>query len=214
MDGLAEDLPVKNQRKPLRRLADGLAVVMHPGFLFFYAFLLLHPYRQLPNLAFVLSIIIGTTIVFPVILSLFFARGDLFMKDVRKRPLPLLITCAGFGLTAFLLPLDKFSPFYSRYLFSLIAGIFISFLLSFRYKISLHGGGLGSFVVAMGWGLFGGAETGMFSFLEASLLYGLIVLLSLIVCVQRVVSGSHHGTQVIAGFVSGALLTVGFVLWG
>jgi membrane-associated HD superfamily phosphohydrolase len=182
------------------KIQHSLAVIFHPGFLFFYTLFLPFPLqdRHIETYLYVLLL----TVIAPVILT-FILGKDLFLKNREKRPLFLVFT-ASFYLISYYLLRGSMTLIESRFLIALTIGLFLAALVSIKYKISLHGCGLGAFVPYL---LMKYYEFGAFSTLSVIGL-ALIYICVGIVLWQRVDSKSHTIQQVVAGFSAGFLIFV------
>lgn len=181
-------------------IQNSLAVLLHPGFLFFYALFL--PYPMAGRHIFTYVYVLLPTVIAPVVLT-FILGKDLFLKNREKRPLFLVFT-AIFYLIAYYLLRTSLTLIESKYLIALTIGLFLAALVSMKYKISLHGCGLGAFVPYL---LYKYNALGAFNGLSVTGL-ALIYIGVGIVLRQRVQSKSHTIKQVVAGFTAGFLIFV------
>jgi predicted neutral ceramidase superfamily lipid hydrolase len=182
------------------KIQNSLAVIFHPGFLFFYALFLPYPQPERHPVTYLYILLL--TVIAPVILT-FILGKDLFLKNREKRPLFLVFT-AIFYLIGYYLLRASLTLIESKYLIALTMGLFLAALVSMKYKISLHGCGLGSFVPYL---LYKYNALGSFSPLSVIGL-ALIYICVGIVLWQRVDSKSHTIRQVVTGFSAGFLIFV------
>lgn len=218
----------------LRKIADVLAVVFHPVFLFFYVVLLvtdplLNNYR-----IWIITILTGTVIIPIIITSL---TGDIYLTRKTGRQIPLILVCAVYILTFFILekfqygyplsnkidtgveriqetfgPVDVTVTTYSQLilqnLLAITLGLIVLSMGNFWRKFSLHAGGYGFVLVFL---------IQPFNELVSCLNYStdpqvIDIISGLIFCVvipwviwQRVKSGAHTVSEVATGLAIGIL---------
>ena len=169
-----------------------------------YFFLIFHNYSN------ILYIIVLTfTMVLPLISSILFVKlGRVESLEMRKRKerrgplfISILIMIIGFPI---FYSIAKLSPHLSAIYISSIILLFFSFLITIRWKISLHmlgiGGATGTFI-ALNY-IFGGIYYFIFLFFALS---GLLAF-------SRLVQKAHNESQVYVGFVLGCVFQSLFIV--
>ena len=214
-------------RKFFLKLGGILAVVLHPVFLFFYCFLVVHfaVYNSSLGIHFfeVFGIIFGLTVLLPAGFSLLYAK-DPFLKDRRKRPLTILFTLFCYAtcflwLRSFLHEILAFGHWYEEansllfLLGQLIVGMLIVFYINFWFKISMHANGVGfiiTWMVLIAIFISVGSLDPDSEFnisLACLIIPGLISLLCVLLLWQRVASKAHTIREVLYGLFFGFIIT-------
>jgi len=197
-----------------RSLAKTLSVVFHPLLLPTYLFAFILYYLPVSTLSLtmqsrwiVLAMIFFTTFIIPGVGAYAMVRvghlSSLEMEHREQRGLPLIFTSICYATTAYLFYREQAFDEIFFFVMGIIAlSVFITYLVSFFWKISAHGmgvgGGLGLLImlhrVAPG--------TSMLPAIVAGLLISGAVLSA------RLALHAHTPEQVYAGFGSGLLLSV------
>jgi len=153
---------------------------------------------QLQRIIFIVVFI--TTFVMPVLFTMFLVQkkiiGSLELEKKEERKLPFIVT-AFFYLVAFylmrMLPVPEFFPL-------IILGaalvIIVGFLISLKWKISVHTMGIGG-VGGLVWGL------SEILYIQLTMLFILLILLSGIIGTARLIRGSHTQMQIYSGLLIG-----------
>ena len=153
---------------------------------------------QLQRIIFIVVFI--TTFVMPVLFTMFLVQkkiiGSLELEKKEERKLPFIVT-AFFYLVAFylmrMLPVPEFFPL-------IILGaalvIIVGFLINLKWKISVHTMGIGG-VLGLVWGL------SEILYIQLTMLFILLILLSGIIGTARLIRGSHTQMQIYSGLLIG-----------
>jgi len=169
-----------------------------------YFYLIFHNYSNTLYL-----IILAFTMVFPLISAILFVKlGRVESLEMRKRKerrgplfISILIMIIGFPI---FYSIAKLSPHLSAIYISSIILLFFSFLITIRWKISLHmmgiGGATGTFI-ALNY-IFGGIYYFIFLFFALS---GLLAF-------SRLDQKAHNESQVYVGFVLGCVFQSLFIV--
>ena len=169
-----------------------------------YFYLIFHNYSNTLYL-----IILAFTMVLPLISSILFVKlGRVESLEMRKRKerrgplfISILIMIIGFPI---FYSIAKLSPHLSAIYISSIILLFFSFLITIRWKISLHmmgiGGATGTFI-ALNY-IFGGIYYFIFLFFALS---GLLAF-------SRLDQKAHNESQVYVGFVLGCVFQSLFIV--
>ena len=169
-----------------------------------YFYLIFHNYSNTIYL-----IILAFTMVLPLISSILFVKlGRVESLEMRKRKerrgplfISILIMIIGFPI---FYSIAKLSPHLSAIYISSIILLFFSFLITIRWKISLHmmgiGGATGTFI-ALNY-IFGGIYYFIFLFFALS---GLLAF-------SRLDQKAHNESQVYVGFVLGCVFQSLFIV--
>lgn len=102
----------------------------------------------LPDRWIVLAIVFAFTFVLPSLgtgaLFWFGHVNSLMLRERAQRPLPLLLAAFSFGVAAVVLYQPAiFDALLSQIMAGMAVAVFLTFLLTFRWKISAHGVGIG-----------------------------------------------------------------------
>jgi membrane-associated phospholipid phosphatase len=201
-----------------RRLAQALSVLFHPLLIPSYVVALLC--FGLPQVALrmaddvrwqLLATLVLLTLVVPtsgVLLLVKSGRASsVELQQREQRPVPLLITALGFGAAAATVRLHL--PFYDPLVYRLLCGmataVALALLVTFRWKISAHGIGLGG-AVGLLLGLAIRATSGILPWLALS------IILATAVGIARLVLHAHTVAQVVAGLVLGLITALVWLL--
>ncbi len=169
-----------------------------------YFYLIFHNYSNTPYI-----IILAFTMVLPLISAILFVKlGRVESLEMRKRKerrgplfISILIMIIGFPI---FYSIAKLSPHLSAIYISSIILLFFSFLITIRWKISLHmlgiGGATGTFI-ALNY-IFGGVYYFIFLFFALS---GLLAF-------SRLDQKAHNESQVYVGFVLGCVFQSLFIV--
>lgn len=200
-----------------RTLALTLSVLFHPLLIPTYLFALVLYGLPQSVITFpadsrwvILAIIFFTTFIIPGLGTYFLYRqgyvSSLHIENRPERNLPFFFTTVCFSVTSYLFYQEQvFDRLLFYIMFLITLSVFLLFLMSFRWKISAHGVGLG-----------GGL--GILLFLHANLpenflLYALVMAVLIIGAVlsARLALQSHTPTEVYSGFLLGFM--VGLNIW-
>ncbi len=197
-----------------RPLARFISVVFHPLLVPTYLFAFILYYLPVPTLSLamqsrwiVLLMIFFTTFVIPSLGAYVMVRAghlsSMEMENREQRGLPLMFTCLCYATTAFLFYKEPaFDEIFYFVMAIIAASVFITYLISFYWKISAHGvgvgGGLGLVVM-----LHKIAP-------DTPMLYAVVggMMIAGAVLSARLALHAHTPEQVYAGFGSGFLLAV------
>jgi hypothetical protein len=194
---------------PFTPAARFLSYVLHPLLMPFYAVLLLFnintylSFSVSPQLQqIILLVVFVTTLAFPLLTSyLLLQKGSinsLEMETKEERRTPFLL--AGLCYLACYMLLYKLpvARVLSVMVIAAAATIFLAWLLSFRYKISIHMIGIGGLTGV----LFAIAR--LFS-ADLTLLIILCFVVSGVLGTARLILGAHTPSQIYSGFLAGFL---------
>ncbi|WP_375434673.1 hypothetical protein [uncultured Hymenobacter sp.] len=202
-----------------RAIATFFSAVGHPLLLPSYLFyvvcyqlpgVVLHPLP--PNRWQLTGLVVLFTFVLPsagtaLLLWRGLITGTLELRERQQRPLPLLLATLSFGAATVLLnnlP-EAIDALLRTMLVGMTAAVFLTLLVSLRWKISAHGVGVGGAVGLMAVLYVRDAPNAFtMGWLLASILLAGTVLSA------RLALDAHTPTQVWAGFALGVALVVGF----
>lgn len=135
-------------------------------------------------------------------------EGNMELRERRQRPLPFLLTTISFGTATLLLNStpQAIDPLLRYMLLGMTLAVLLTLLVSLRWKISVHGVGVGGTVGLMTVLYVSGNSPAVYTigWLLAS------ILLSVVVLRARLALNAHTPAQVWAGFVLGTGLVLGF----
>lgn len=194
----------------LQTLSKALSVALHPFVLPLYVMLVLlyagTVYSRYPMATklYLLWVVALYTLIIPL-LSLAVLRSlgclsDFSATERRERLLPLLLGAACYLLCALNLSKVPSAELFSRFMVGAACCEAFALAITFRWKISLHLTAMGAvvaFFVLMN--VVGAA--GMLPLLIAA------IAASGLLASARLLLGSHNGSQVLAGFASGLLIS-------
>ena len=136
------------------------------------------------------------TVMIPIAAT-YFTTGDLYLSDRKTRSLPIGISIVSYIACYYFL--TKF--FHENYSFSLsflliifIIGLALVWLINHKYKISLHGTGIGAIYPILFVLIYSLAHSHLWIPFTINILF---LLLSFLVLVQRISSGAHKVSEVI-----------------
>lgn len=200
---------MKSEQEPTEKPGNIIAKIFHPVFLFFYLlilYFLLNTEEQtdLNWLLFVAAIVF--TILLPVAF-IYFTTDDIYLNDRKKRALPLFVTASLYFTFYWVSGFFSIPYLLKLYLLSLSIGLFFLFLINFKFKISLHGSGIGSFLPFF---IFLAFQYG--SGPQFWVLSGFSLFVTYLVLRQRLISNSHSIAEVASGFLLG-LITSSAILF-
>lgn len=193
---------LNSEQKPeVGKTGNIIAKIFHPVFLFLYLLLIYYViYRNRISLPlFLLSLVF--TIALPIAF-IYFTTDDIYLNDRKKRPIPLLATAALYFAFYWVSGFFDIPYFLNLYLLSLSIGLFFLFLINFKFKISLHGSGIGSFLPFV---IFLASQSGFSA--QFWVLSGFSLLAAYLVLRQRLISNSHTFSEVICGFLLGFVIS-------
>jgi hypothetical protein len=192
----------------LRKIADALAVILHPVFLFFYAFLgywiftseISHGMRSF-------FIVLVLTVAIPIA-AVYFLAGDIHLSNRKSRFLPLGIALVGYIAALILLgKLGDLEELLRLLLQTVILSTVLILVLNTFLKVSMHANayGITMFMLMLLW----------FQQNEHPLRKALIILafiLMLFVLWQRLASGAHKLGEVVLGLITGVISCITILL--
>jgi hypothetical protein len=188
--------------KALRKIADVLAVVFHPVFLFFYAILFSTLIFGLPGFDREKILLLATALVFTVLVPLaatYITTRDFHLPERKQRQIPLTVTIISYFCTALII----YKLFGKEYELPLLIAVGLTgvLFLNMYLKISLH---------AFGYGIvFGGivASLNDISAISLPFLISIMVfsVLAGLILWQRIHSKSHTSGEVVLGFFVGMI---------
>lgn len=199
----------------LQTLSKALSVALHPFVLPLYVMLVLlyagTVYSRYPTATklYLLWVVALYTLIIPL-LSLAVLRSlgrlsDFSATERRERLLPLLLGAACYLLCALNLSKVPSAGLFSRFMVAAACCEAFALAITFRWKISLHLTAMGAVVAFFVLMNVAGAA-GMLPLLIAA-----IVAAGLLAS-ARLLLGSHNGSQVLAGFAAGFLISALVVL--
>ena len=210
----------------------GLSIIFHPILLFYYSFLIIHisfaANRSGISSLLILIVVFIITVLLPAAYTLVFAK-DIYLSNRRKRPKTILFTLFCYGICFMLFNIIDLKDIYFNgnqdyydsgnviriYLkiyFIMMAELLILALISYKFKISLHAGGIGfflalSFMHGLPWEMWHRVLPGNIFYIT-----GIIILLCCALLLwERIASGSHRIIEVITGLSLGFGITFLFV---
>lgn len=195
----------------MKKLASIISIILHPVFLPLIGFLLIYfigGYSfYLPNNIFWFTILLWVqfTIVIPIaallIMSWLGKISSIYLDSRDERPIPLLINALSYFIIFILFYKLNYPIVFLSYASILTAIAFVSFLISFFIKISLH---------AMGWGTFTGIIIifSLITRIDLSLLISILIILSAIVITMRLYLNKHNAFQVYIAWIGALLITL------
>ncbi|MBG8554401.1 hypothetical protein [Hymenobacter guriensis] len=198
-------------------IAHFLSVAFHPLLVPTYLVLwLVHrmPAEQLPRPWFTVALTAGLTFGVPALgTALLYAFGrvsSLQLGERRQRYSPLLLAALSFGAAAYLVPqLTGTPPQLALLLAGMALAVTLTFLITFWWKISAHGVGMGG-ALAMLLVLWGQHPALPATCLSLSA--GLV--LAAAVAWARLILRAHTKAQVAAGLLLGLAAGLGLILLG
>lgn len=187
-----------------------LAVVFHPALLYTLVFSRFG--TPFENFFEALAKVFALTFLVPFLLTRVLYK-DIFLNKKSTRNIPLLFTAFFYALTTFLLQDHINGLSWYQYLLSMMPlsisiGLIIIFFINLKYKISLHGYGVGTLwamIIIGSLGLFDISFEKTKNFESERGIYVLtfIVIFSILALFQRKMSGSHTTGQIISGTTLG-----------
>ena len=124
--------------------------------------------------------------------------NDIYIKDRKKRKLPMILSCVCFAATAYQLEIQNFPRVICDILWVSAIGVAISYIINLYWKISLHAMGIS-------------ALCSIIYFLSSSSYYNynslfvICVVVAGLVGSARLILNAHSLNQVLAGFFIGSL---------
>nr|WP_295934903.1 hypothetical protein [uncultured Dyadobacter sp.] len=205
------------------RLAIILSVVFHPLILTTYLFALLFLLApdligvsafELPALGSLLLLLCLNTFIAPALIIYYFRKmgviSSIYVDDVTERRLPYLACVVVYGIATYLFgwqlqPIGELAPQISVILASVTLSLVLVTMVSYFWKISAHGTGIG--------GSIGMLSALIVRFDEAALLTPLLItiLVGGWLMSARLQLNAHTPLQLFAGVVCGLLVSTGTV---
>ncbi|MGB0429727.1 MAG: phosphatase PAP2 family protein [Bacteroidia bacterium] len=189
----------------MKSLANLISYLLHPIFLFTYLYLAywwLFPYPlsvSVQGIAFITGIVFFNTALLPVIFLLL-GKRSLVTQNLSERRTTILVVTVVYTLSYFFFP-QQFLPEYLKWvLISIILGMIIAFVVSLRFKISLHASGWGGFVAVFLYLLLTYGNVFYYPFIAVVLLGGLVGF-------SRLYLNAHTNTELYSGYLSGFIVT-------
>jgi len=200
----------------LKKILPIFSYLFHPLFISVYAsllyFILFRDFYVLQEMYLFMIQIVIITVLIPI--SLFYLLlslgkiDSIMIEQVAQRKIPILLNCILlFVLTQKSITLDRIPELYYFFLGGLFSSILVFILLLARKKASLHMVG----IVALTFFVIGLSQC-----VEIPMLYTISILILLIgfVASSRLVMKAHTFTELILGFICGALPQIIFwPLW-
>ena len=189
------------------RFAQVISVLGHPLFMPLYAFGLLiytNPYINMmiteTSKYFTLGILLVFTIILPILTSVLFKLfgliDSLYMKTVKERRWPFLLTLIWYYMGIQLLTRIYVPQSFLLLMIGATSIVGVALVITSRWKISIHMLGIGGVIGA----IIGISQR--FQFDHSILLIALILFAGLI-GYSRLKTNSHNFRQVYAGFIVG-----------
>jgi hypothetical protein len=187
--------------KAMRKIADVLAVIFHPVFLFFY-WVILPPEEPMKWRTQIVITAFLLTVILPIIFARFFSR-DIFLKEQKTRWFPLLGAIVAYSIMALL---AKYHWEEEDIYWGCLLVLFCLLLLcagTLFLKVSFHAAGFGAVLNYLLLAFIFGLSLGLgFSAKDISI-FALILLIIIVVLWQRVQSKSHTAPEIITGLFIG-----------
>jgi hypothetical protein len=185
----------------LRKIADTLAVILHPVFLFFNAFLGYWIFTsQVSNPITNFLEIFILTVAVPIAAVMLLA-GDIHLHNRKKRFLPLAVALVAYIIAHRILDYDTLPPgLFPLLLPAIILSTILILVLTIYLKVSMHANAYGivMFMLMILW--YQAANNPL-----AKALIFLAFILMFLVLWQRLVSGAHKIMEIIIGLSIGVL---------
>ncbi|MDP4266240.1 MAG: hypothetical protein Q8880_02245 [Bacteroidota bacterium] len=150
----------------------------------------------------VIGIVLITTCIIPLILfSLFYKLNlleSLLMETKEERTLPLLLISISYYTTYYIFRKLNLPPLTTIIMLSACISSIITLLINYKWKISIH---------CVGWGSFTGLMIGIFNYYMITNISIIISLffISGLVAYSRLQLKAHNYSQVYAGYIIGFL---------
>lgn len=206
-------MPSKFESLALVRLSQALSIVFSPLLIPAYCTLVAFSVTPLVMIplqvrALTFSVILALTAVVPLALLWFMKRrgriSDIDISNRSQRLVPMLLTLACYCATIWYVYAIHAPGWLVRYFASGIVAAVVLTLITVlcRWKISMHGAGMGSlvgFVAALGF-----YHYSPFTLIKETMI---LVVLAGFVCTARLILHRHTPMQVLAGTVVTALIT-------
>ncbi|MDQ3049650.1 MAG: hypothetical protein M3Q95_02060 [Bacteroidota bacterium] len=194
-----------------------LSYVLHPLLMPFYAVLLLLSlntyiaYSISPQLQrIILSLVFVITTVLPVLTALILLQKGMIrsleMHSVAERRLPFISTAFFYLICYYLLLQLPIPRMLSLMVLAATLSIFIAWLLSFKWKVSIHMIGMGG-ITGMLFGLSQVLNAGLIMMILS------VILISGLLGSARLFLGSHTQAQIYAGYVIGLAMQWWIMTW-
>ncbi len=189
----------------MRKFSNAVSYLLHPIFLFTYLYLSywwLYPYPISVNIkgfALVTAIVFFNTAILPVVFLLL-GKRSLVDQNLNERRSTIMVVGIIYALSYIFFP-ERFMPEYLRWvLISIVLGMGIAFLVSLRFKISLHASGWGGFIAVFLYLLLTYGEIFFYPFVTSVILGGLVGM-------SRLYLGAHTNSELYSGYLSGFVVT-------
>ena len=190
-----------------RTVANIISYIFHPLLMPFYAMLLIF---NLPTYIsysvpsklkqIIFAVVFITTFVMPVLFTMFLVQkkivSSLELEKKEERKLPFIATAFFYLITFYLVRLLPVPGFFPLAILGAALVIIVGFFISLRWKISVHTMGVGGLLGLM-WGL------SEILYVQVTILFILVILLSGVIGTARLIRGSHTQMQIYAGLIIG-----------
>jgi hypothetical protein len=198
-------------------LARILSYVLHPLLMPFFAVVLVMnlntyiAYSISPQVQrIIISLVFITTGALPVLTAIFLLQKGMIrsleMETITERRIPFISTAVFYLICFYLLQQLPVPRLLSLMVLGATITIFVAWILSFRWKVSIHMIGIGGLI---------GMLFGLSQILNADLLTIVIVtiLFSGLLGTARLILGAHTPKQVYVGFLIGFLTEWLVIMW-
>jgi membrane-associated phospholipid phosphatase len=190
----------------MKGFASFISYLLHPIFLFTYlyaAYWWLFPFPatqlQSQGILLITGILFLNTAVLPVGFLLF-RKKSLLKQNLSERRSTILIVMVIYAITYWFFP-ERFMPEYLKWvLISIVAGMFIAFVISFKFKISLHASGWGGFIAVFLYLLYTYGNVFFYPFMWSVVLGGLVGF-------SRLYLSAHTNKELYGGYLCGFTIT-------
>ncbi|HMT27813.1 MAG TPA: hypothetical protein PKD91_00900 [Bacteroidia bacterium] len=198
-------------------LARTLSYILHPLLMPFFAIVLVMnlntyiAYSISPQVQrIIISLVFITTGALPVLVSLILLQKGMIrsleMDTVAERRIPFITTAVFYLICFFLLKQLPVPRLLSLMVLGATITIFIAWLLSYKWKVSIHMIGIGG-LTGMFFGLSQMLNAGLLNIII------LVVLISGILGTARLILGAHTPRQIYIGFLIGFFTEWLVIMW-
>lgn len=194
-----------------------LSYILHPLLMPFFAVVLVMnlntyiAYSISPQLQrIIISLVFITTGALPVLTAIFLLQKGMIrsleMESISERRIPFISTAVFYLICFYLLQQLPVPRMLSLMVLGATITIFVAWMLSFRWKVSIHMIGIGGLT---------GMLFGLSKILNADLLTIIIItiLFSGLLGTSRIILGAHSPKQVYVGFLIGFLTEWMVIMW-
>lgn len=195
----------------MKKIATLISIILHPIFLPLIGFVLIYfigGYSfYLPNNVFWFTILLWLqfSIIIPFvslqIMSWVGKISSIYLDNRKERPIPLFINMLSYFVVLVLFYTLNYPIIFLLYASILTVIAFLSFLISFFIKMSLH---------AIAWGAFTGIiiAYSLIAKIDISILISIIIFLSAIAITMRLYLNKHNAFQVYAAWIGALLISM------